>query len=74
MDAEEATTTGDELLQCSAVRRLAPFTEHHAAIDGEAAAYVCRDFACKLPFPDPADLDSLLSEASSKTRQRRGDG
>jgi uncharacterized protein YyaL (SSP411 family) len=48
----------------SAVRRLAPFTEHHAAIDGKAAAYVCRDFACKLPVTDPVDLASLLSEAS----------
>jgi uncharacterized protein YyaL (SSP411 family) len=45
------------------LRRLAPFTEHYASIDGRAAAYVCRDFQCKLPTTDPAKLAELLEEA-----------
>ena len=43
-----------------AVRKLAPFTEHHAPIEGKAAAYVCRDYACKMPVTDPEALARLL--------------
>jgi uncharacterized protein YyaL (SSP411 family) len=28
--------------------------------DGQAAAYVCRDFACQTPVADPEGLQSLL--------------
>ena len=45
------------------IRKLAPFTEHHAPIDGKAAAYVCRDYACKMPTADPSELKKLLEEA-----------
>jgi uncharacterized protein YyaL (SSP411 family) len=44
-----------------AVRKLAPFTEHHAPIDGKAAAYVCRNYACKMPVTAPDQLGELLS-------------
>jgi hypothetical protein len=30
-------------------------------VDGKASAYVCEDFACQLPTPDPARLAELLT-------------
>ncbi len=47
-----------------AIRELAPFTEGHVPIDGHAAAYVCRDYTCKMPTTDPAELAKLLKEAT----------
>jgi uncharacterized protein YyaL (SSP411 family) len=46
------------------IRQLAPFTENYSSIDGKAAAYVCRDFQCKLPTTDPVKLAELLEEAT----------
>ena len=40
--------------------RIAPFTKPLAALNGKAAAYVCRDQACSLPMNDPAKLAALL--------------
>ena len=51
----------------AAIRRLAPFTEAYEQVDGKAAAYVCRDFACKLPTTDPTKLAELLREATSES-------
>jgi len=45
------------------VRRLAPFTEDHAPVDGRAAAYLCRNHACELPTTDPTELARLLDDA-----------
>lgn len=39
---------------------LAPFTEHQIAIDDKVTAYVCRDYACKDPTSDPAQMLKLL--------------
>ena len=46
------------------IRKIAPFTENHVPIDGKAAAYVCRDYACKMPTTDPDELARLLAEAT----------
>ncbi len=47
-----------------AIRKLVPFTAAYETVDGSAAAYVCRNFECKLPTTDPAKLAKLLEEAS----------
>ncbi len=49
------------------IRELAPFVEHHSTVDGKAAAYVCRDFACKQPTTDPEALRKLLEDAPQPT-------
>jgi hypothetical protein len=48
----------------SAIRHLAAFTEGYATVDGNAAAYVCRDFSCQLPTTEPEELERLLAEAT----------
>ncbi len=47
-----------------AIRRLVPFAGAYETVDGQAAAYVCRNFQCKLPTTDPAKLAEMLEEAS----------
>ena len=47
----------------SKVRELAPFTQNYSTVDGRAAAYVCRNFECKLPTSDPPKVPELLREA-----------
>ncbi len=47
-----------------AIRKLVPFTAAYETVDGSAAAYVCRNFECKLPTTDPTKLAELLEEAS----------
>jgi uncharacterized protein len=49
------------------VRKIAPFTENHVPVEGNAAAYVCRDYACKMPTTDPAELAKLLKEAEKNS-------
>ncbi|NTV38067.1 MAG: hypothetical protein HGA82_02635 [Anaerolineales bacterium] len=45
------------------VLNLAPFTRPYgAAPDGRALAYVCRNFACRLPVTDPEAMLALLKE------------
>jgi len=40
-----------------------PLLEHRGLVDGLPAAYVCRDFACRLPVTDPAALRQVLAES-----------
>ncbi|MFH1113571.1 MAG: thioredoxin domain-containing protein, partial [Pseudomonadota bacterium] len=39
---------------------MAPYTEGLTAIEGKAAAYVCRDYTCELPTTDPDTMLELL--------------
>jgi uncharacterized protein YyaL (SSP411 family) len=56
----------------NAIRALAPFTENYSSIEGATAAYVCRDFACKMPTSDPSKLAALLRDAKSGVRPDSG--
>jgi len=49
------------------VRTLAPFTEGHVPLDDKAAAYVCRDHACKMPTTDPVELGRILDEVTGSS-------
>jgi uncharacterized protein YyaL (SSP411 family) len=40
--------------------KLAPYTANMGMIDGQATAYVCRNFACELPTADLDKMDELL--------------
>jgi hypothetical protein len=44
----------------TAIVRIAPFTKSLAALNGKAAAYVCRDHVCSLPTNEPSKLLALL--------------
>jgi hypothetical protein len=39
-----------------------PLLHGRALLEGRAAAYVCRSFACRRPVSDPADLAAILLE------------
>ena len=44
------------------ITQIAAFTKNQESVDGKATAYVCLNFACKLPTTDPqAMLQDLLS-------------
>ena len=43
-----------------ALGRLVPFAAHLPLIDGKPAAYLCEDFACRLPVTSADDLGGLL--------------
>jgi len=45
--------------------RLAGFTEHHSSIDGKATAYVCLNYACKVPTTDVEEMLGLLNAKDS---------
>jgi uncharacterized protein YyaL (SSP411 family) len=49
------------------IRELVPFTSAYETVDGRAAAYVCRNFECKLPTTDPVKLAEML-DVASKTK------
>lgn len=45
----------------SEIVEIAPFTLEMRAIDGRAAAYVCRNHSCRRPVTDPAELEAILA-------------
>ena len=47
------------------IAELAPFTETQTPVDGQAAAYVCRNFQCETPATDPAQLRTQLTTSES---------
>jgi uncharacterized protein YyaL (SSP411 family) len=47
------------------IRTIAPFTEGHVPVEERAAAYVCRNSACKLPTTDPDELGRILDGATT---------
>jgi hypothetical protein len=44
--------------------RLAKFTEYQSSLDGKATAYVCLDYACKMPVTDAEEMLKLLNVSS----------
>ncbi len=49
----------DEAAKLAAI---APYTKGLAPVDGEAAAYVCRNFTCAMPVTDPVKMMELLGK------------
>ncbi len=49
------------------ISEFAPFTEPQTPVDGQAAAYVCRDFQCEAPTTDPETLRKQLAEGPTET-------
>ncbi len=48
------------------ITRIAEYTEYHSSLDGKATAYVCLDFACKMPVTETEEMLKLLNVLSSK--------
>jgi uncharacterized protein len=59
--ALEAAPPGAVLALGNGTEAGVPLLEGRGLVDGAPAAYVCRDFACRLPVTDPAALRSELS-------------
>ena len=53
-----------------AIVQLAPFTESQLPVNGRATAYVCQDFACKLPTNDIATMLSQLEEMKNSEKRK----
>jgi len=45
-----------------AITKTATFTAAQTALDGQATAYVCRNFACRQPTTDPRRMLEMLAE------------
>jgi uncharacterized protein YyaL (SSP411 family) len=47
------------------IAELAAFTLAQRSVDGRATAYVCRDYACRLPVTDSGEMLELLAGGSA---------
>jgi len=54
--------------------KLAPFTAPLHPMDGRATAYVCTNWACRLPVTDPVAFGAQLDERAAGTKTKREDG
>ena len=45
-----------------ALAKIAPYTATQASLGGKATAYVCRDFSCKAPTTDVAEMMASVEE------------
>jgi uncharacterized protein YyaL (SSP411 family) len=43
-----------------------PLMEQRAPVAGQAAAYVCEQFACKRPVTEPDELRTLLAQSTGR--------
>ena len=48
------------------ITKIAEYTEYHSSFDGKATAYVCLDFACKMPVTNTEEMLKLLNVSPSK--------
>lgn len=44
------------------VQKLAPYTAGYRPLDGRAAVYLCRDYACQAPVTEPEELERLIKK------------
>ena len=56
------------------LRRAVPFVEGHVPLEGQATAYVCRDFSCQLPTTDRAEMVRQLAGATRSDPRSTNDG
>ena len=50
------------LENAEALAKIAPYTATQTSIDGKATAYVCRDFACKVPTTEISTMLKSVNE------------
>ena len=48
-----------------AIEQLVPFIKEQSSIDGKATAYVCENYACKLPT---TNVEEMISQIESECR------
>ena len=52
--------------ETSDITSIAEYIEYHSSFDGKATAYVCLDFACKMPVTNTDEMLKLLNVSSDK--------